>query len=45
MVFGGITAVVSQQAQDKITEEVWKEWREDEKFQKQKLTKSINYND
>jgi hypothetical protein len=32
MVFGGITAVVSQQAQDKITE-------------KQKLTKSINYND
>ncbi len=45
MVFGGITAIVSQQAQDKITDEVWEEWREDERFQKQPLTKSINYND
>jgi len=45
MVFGAITTYYCHKAQEKITEQVWREWREDETFQKQKVTSSINYND
>ena len=45
MVFGAITTHYAHKYTQKITEEVWKEWREDPEFQKQKVTSSINYND
>jgi hypothetical protein len=45
MVFGGLTTYYCLKAQGPITEQVWKEWREDPEFQKQKVTTSINYND
>lgn len=45
MVFGAITTYYCHKAQEKITEQVWQEWREDPEFQKQKVTSSINYND
>ena len=45
MVFGGITTYYCLKAQGPITEQVWKEWREDSTFQNQKVTKSINYNE
>lgn len=45
MIAGAITTYYSHKAQKKITEQVWKEWREDPEFQKQKVTKSINYNE
>ena len=45
MVFGGITTYYCLKAQEKVTAQVWQEWREDETFQKQEVTSSINYND
>lgn len=45
MVFGGITTYYCLKENDPVTKQVWKEWREDPKFQKQKVTSSINYND
>ena len=45
MVFGGITTYYCLKAQEKITAQVWKEWREDPRFLNQKVTSSINYND
>lgn len=45
MVFGAITTYYCHKVQHEITMQVWKEWREDEEFQKQKVTDSINYND
>jgi len=45
MVAGGVTTYYCHKRQHEITMQVWKEWREDEEFQKQKVTSSINYND
>jgi hypothetical protein len=45
MIAGAITTYACLKAQGPITEQVWKEWREDPKFQKQKVTSSINYNE
>ena len=45
IVAGGITAYICLKAQGPITEQVWKEWREDPEYQKQKVTSSINYNE
>ena len=45
MVAGGVTTYFCHKAQHKITMQVWKEWREDPEFQKQKVTSSINYNE
>lgn len=45
MVFGGITTYYCLKVQGKVTEQVWREWREDSTFKNQKVTKSINYND
>jgi len=44
MISGAITTYYSQKNQNKITNEVWEYWRNNEEFQKQKVTKSINYN-
>ena len=45
MIAGAVTTYYCHKAQKKITEQVWKEWREDPEFQKQKVTSSINYNE
>ncbi len=44
IVAGMVTTYYCQKVQDKVTKQVWKEWREDPEFQKQKVTSSINYN-
>ena len=44
MIFGGITTYYCMKTQEKITAQVWAEWREDETYLKQKPTSSINYN-
>lgn len=45
MIAGAITTFYSHRAQTKIDNEVWEYWRNNEKFQNQKVTKSINYNE
>ncbi len=45
IVAGGITAYICHKGQTKITNEVWEHWRNNEKFQNQKVTTSINYNE
>ena len=45
MVFGGITTYYCLKVQGKVTEQVWKEWREDPEYLKQEPTTSINYNE
>lgn len=44
MIFGGITTYYAHKTTQKVTEEVWNEWEEDEVYKTQKPTASINYN-
>jgi len=45
MIAGAVTTYYCLKANDPVTKQVWKEWREDPEFQKQKVTSSINYNE
>ena len=45
IIAGGITAYISHKGQTKITNDVWEHWRNNKKFQNQKVTTSINYNE